>query len=101
MPFLHIQHIVDIEVEIYTMHGENYAIHRMELERILSTLQQQQHNNNDRRIIVVGTTSCRTLQSLYWSGVKILISTKNKEEDIMTLGQEEWISLSNKYNNII
>ena len=86
-------------VRNHTMHGENYAIHRMELERILSTLQQQQQHN-DKRIIVVGTTSCRTLESLYWSGVKILTSTNNKEEDIMTLGQEEWISLSNKNKNI-
>ena len=90
-------------VRNHTMHGENYAIHRMELERILSTLEQQQQQHNEQRIIVVGTTSCRTLESLYWSGVKILTSNNNnncdkEDEDVMTLGQEEWMSLSDNKN---
>jgi S-adenosylmethionine:tRNA ribosyltransferase-isomerase len=52
--------------------------------------------DNQDNIISVGTTSVRTLESLYWIGVKIL---KNQSFDnhLLTLGQWEAYDLDNKF----
>ena len=46
----------------HEMHEERIIITKKNLENLIS---------HDGKIVVVGTTSCRTLESLYWFGVKI------------------------------
>lgn len=47
----------------HTMHAEQMVVSKSSLEQLLK---------DDRKIVAVGTTSMRTLESLYWYGVKIL-----------------------------
>lgn len=63
-----------------------------ELNRIIHSLE------NGRRMIVVGTTSCRTLESLYWCGVKILKQSENvkdSKQKLLHLKQNEWMQIEN------
>jgi len=53
----------------HAMHAEQILIHKKAIERLI---------NKDKKIVAVGTTSMRTLESLYWYGSK-LISDKNAE----------------------
>jgi S-adenosylmethionine:tRNA ribosyltransferase-isomerase len=77
----------------HSMHGENFAVNVGEIHRIIESVE------SGKRIIVVGTTSSRTLESMYWCGVKILQNKKNgmasnTAGDRMTLGQHEWTYLA-------
>ncbi|MCG8582898.1 MAG: S-adenosylmethionine:tRNA ribosyltransferase-isomerase [Bacteroidales bacterium] len=47
----------------HDMHTEHFVIERVALQRLLS---------HDKQLIAVGTTSVRTLESLYWYGVRLL-----------------------------
>lgn len=51
------------EIEGHAMHTEYIVVHRHTLERLLE---------HDCQAIAVGTTSVRTLESLYYMGVKLL-----------------------------
>lgn len=51
----------------HVMHTEHFVVEREAIERILNT---------ENQIVAVGTTSVRTLESLYWLGVKLLNSNK-------------------------
>lgn len=51
------------EVTEHPMHSEQIVVARQTIEKIL---------NHKGKIVAVGTTSVRTLESLYWYGVKIL-----------------------------
>ncbi len=53
----------------HEMHPEWIDVNRSTIESI----------NNNNFIIAVGTTSVRTLESLYWLGVKIIIESKLKD----------------------
>ncbi len=55
-------------MEGHAMHSESFSVSIGLLKEILSA---------KGRIIPVGTTSMRTLESLYWLGVKIMLSEKN------------------------
>jgi S-adenosylmethionine:tRNA ribosyltransferase-isomerase len=59
------------EVTEHPMHSEQLVISKQTIEKIL---------NHKGRIVAVGTTSVRTLESLYWYGVKIL---EGKGEDFL------------------
>lgn len=51
------------EVTEHPMHSEQIVVSKQTIEKIL---------NHTGKIVAVGTTSVRTLESLYWYGVKIL-----------------------------
>ncbi|WP_430810050.1 MULTISPECIES: S-adenosylmethionine:tRNA ribosyltransferase-isomerase [unclassified Carboxylicivirga] len=51
------------EISDHDMHTEHFAIERNALEQLIA---------NKEPLIAVGTTSVRTLESLYWYGVRIL-----------------------------
>lgn len=51
------------EVTEHPMHSEQILVNRQTIEKI---------QNHKGKIVAVGTTSVRTLESLYWYGVKIL-----------------------------
>lgn len=54
----------------HEMHAEYFEIKRELIENIL--------NNLNNKIIAVGTTSLRTLESLYWMGVKLIHQSAEK-----------------------
>ncbi|HHJ09636.1 MAG TPA: S-adenosylmethionine:tRNA ribosyltransferase-isomerase [Bacteroidetes bacterium] len=65
-------------IEAHSMHTEHYTVSRSFLEQFSTTR---------GRVLAVGTTSVRTLESLYWLAVKIL---KHKHPERMTLFTDQW-----------
>jgi S-adenosylmethionine:tRNA ribosyltransferase-isomerase len=55
------------------MHTEYIAVRRHTIERLIA---------HEGRAIAVGTTSVRTLESLYYMGLKVLTNPEIKEEDL-------------------
>lgn len=66
----------------HRMHAELFTVSAMEIEKIT-----ENHNN----IIAVGTTSLRTLESIYWLGVKSTVQKHEFNPDY--LGQWEYEDL--------
>jgi S-adenosylmethionine:tRNA ribosyltransferase-isomerase len=66
-------------LEDHQMHTEHFSISKELIESLIS------HKNN---IIAVGTTSARTLESLYWIGVRLSESDKINPNGL-TVGQWE------------
>lgn len=65
------------------------ADHEMHAEFIdvsINTIERLTYNTN-RKVVSVGTTSMRTIESLYWIGVKISL---NPSVDIEEAGLEQW-----------
>lgn len=60
------------EIEGHKMHSEYIVVHRHTFEHLLE---------HDCKAIAVGTTSVRTLESLYYIGVKILKNPNATEEE--------------------
>jgi S-adenosylmethionine:tRNA ribosyltransferase-isomerase len=57
---------------------ENALVHAMHNEQIVVTKQTiEQFLNHQNKIIPVGTTSMRTVESLYWMGVNLLTAKEN------------------------
>ena len=69
----------------HDMHAEQIIVHRDLVEKIL---------NHNGKLIAVGTTSIRTLESLYWLGTKL---HTNPDVPYNRLGIEQW----QPYNNEI
>ena len=65
--------VKSVELEDHHMHTEYIVVHRHTFERLL------QH---DCSVIAVGTTSVRTLESLYYMGVKLAMNPQCTEEDL-------------------
>lgn len=57
----------------HEMHTEYIAVRRHTIERLIA---------HEGRAIAVGTTSVRTLESLYYMGLKVLTNPEIKEEDL-------------------
>lgn len=94
----------DIHMEELTLHvgagtfkpvkAEQIGDHEMHTEHIQVTVESLQHILNvEDGIIAVGTTSVRTLESLYWMGVKII----SKQANPCVLEQWEAYQLSQHY----
>ncbi|MEL7251911.1 MAG: S-adenosylmethionine:tRNA ribosyltransferase-isomerase [Bacteroidota bacterium] len=66
----------------HEMHRESIFVHRGLIDQLVDTLEQA------APIIPVGTTSMRTLESLYWLGAR-LVRQLPMEEDGFTIGQWE------------
>ncbi len=71
--------VVAEDARDHAMHGESFVATVSELERIIESLEAQ------KRLVVVGTTSSRTLESLYWCGVKKILMAKSIEEELKVL----------------
>ena len=65
--------VKSLEIEGHHMHTEYIVVHRHTLERLL------EHGCG---VIAVGTTSVRTLESLYYMGVKLAMNPHASEEDL-------------------
>ena len=66
--------VKSLEIEGHQMHTEYIVVHRRSLEKLL------QH---DCQVIAVGTTSVRTIESLYYMGVHLLKHPEAYEEDLL------------------
>ena len=72
----------------HSMHAEHFFVNVGELRDIVKALEA------GKPLAVVGTTSTRTLESLYWLGVKRLRGLPNSGNiRQLELGQFEWIPL--------
>lgn len=65
--------VKSVEIEDHHMHTEYIVVHRHTFERLLL---------HDCSVIAVGTTSVRTLESLYYMGVKLAMNPQCTEEDL-------------------
>ena len=84
------QPVVLEDARDHDMHAETFAVNVGQLRRIVQALE-----DDNQSLAVVGTTSCRTLESLYWCGVKRLTSLENTKQNwSLSLGQFEWLPLS-------
>lgn len=72
----------------HEMHAESFTVPVYEIRSILKALDQ------NKALVVVGTTSTRTLESLYWCGVKQLKEAQDPMN--LLLGQFDWIALQNR-----
>ena len=70
----------------HAMHSEVFSVSVREVRRIVAALKK------GKSLAVVGTTSSRTLESLYWIGVKKLRGHAVDQTNL-TLEQFEWIPL--------
>ncbi len=74
------------DVREHEMHKEQIVIRKSLIQSLLSSL--------DKNIIVVGTTTTRTIESLYWFGVKLLVDkTENESIEI-----NQWDPYKPEYN---
>ena len=70
----------------HEMHAETFSVPVRELKNIIAALK------DGKPLISIGTTSTRTLESLYWCGVKRLRGLDDNSEHLI-LGQLEWVPL--------
>lgn len=78
----------------HPMHSEQMVVHRDFIENLLK---------NDAFIVPVGTTSMRSLESLYWFGVKILEGSENPFfiEKLFPYRSHEEISMQASFQAIL
>ena len=67
-------------IDLHEMHREHFSISQLALKHIISKL-------DNSTLIAVGTTSVRTLESLYYLGIKIIQNRTIKPEQLMV---EQW-----------
>jgi S-adenosylmethionine:tRNA ribosyltransferase-isomerase len=79
------------KVEEHKMHSEQFSINVEQLKVIHSFLKFNEENEQKKRIIATGTTTTRTLETLYWLGKKIYLE---KELDNHEFHQWDWIELT-------
>lgn len=65
--------VKSLEIEGHQMHTEYIVVHRRSLEKLL---------RHDCQAIAVGTTSVRTIESLYYMGVYLVAHPDANEEDL-------------------
>lgn len=65
--------VKSLEIEGHQMHTEYIVVHRRSLEKLIK---------HECRIIAVGTTSVRTIESLYYMGVHLLKHPEANEEEL-------------------
>lgn len=77
------------DISLHEMHREHFLVTRQNLEAILEGL---------GRIIAVGTTSVRTLESLYWLGIMAMKDKRIIDNDPM-VRQWEWAETASGISN--
>ena len=75
-------------IDEHTMHTEYFAVHRHTIQRLL---------DNPGQVIAVGTTSVRTLESLYYIGTTL---AANPDATIKELAVSQWIPYETKHDSI-
>jgi S-adenosylmethionine:tRNA ribosyltransferase-isomerase len=77
----------------HEMHEEHVIIDKILVQNICNCLEKK------NRIITVGTTSLRTIESLYWFGV-YLIANKNDWKNIHEMQVSQWQPYENENNHL-
>jgi S-adenosylmethionine:tRNA ribosyltransferase-isomerase len=77
------QPVREHDIYRHDMHCEHFFVGRETIEALLA---------NYGRIIAVGTTSVRTLESLYWLGVKLFYNPSAADSDYFTDQWEPYLS---------
>ena len=70
-------------MEEHEMHAEFIDVQKSFIEMLLD-------NASAKKIIAVGTTSLRTLESLYWMGAKIIAVNKHANPSIENISVVQW-----------
>jgi S-adenosylmethionine:tRNA ribosyltransferase-isomerase len=70
---------------------QDHEMHQEQIDVSLHALQQMRNAVKTNRIVAVGTTSLRTIESIYWFGVKL---QENQGLESFTLGQWDPYELS-------
>jgi len=85
------------DITEHDMHREMISVEKDEIMKIIDHLTLYP----EARIIAVGTTSVRTIETLYWLGVKIMFGEVINEKDSeITLEQWDSFLLTDKYGSI-
>ncbi len=80
------------DVRSHRMHSESISVPRQTLEQVSSFLRSPERG----WLVAVGTTSVRTLESLYWHGVRLLLGQQNVwESPTLQVGQWDAYGLLN------
>ncbi len=74
-------------IEGHEMHEEHFRVEKSFLEQLIK---------QKGRVIAVGTTSVRTLESLFWLGVKMMEISDYK--DVLSISQWEVYSMSGEFS---
>src|SRR5690606_41120881 len=69
------QPVKEEDVAQHPMHSEQIVIHQDNVKRLL---------HHDGNIVAVGTTSMRSLESLYWYGVKLLERSEEHTSELQS-----------------
>jgi S-adenosylmethionine:tRNA ribosyltransferase-isomerase len=76
--------VVSETIEGHDMHAEWIEVEQASIIKLLAQISDKQKHKN---IIVVGTTSLRTIETLYWMGVK---ANQNLEATLHELEVKQW-----------
>lgn len=79
--------VLVLDARDHSMHAETFSVSVAEIHRIISAIEK------GKPIMAVGTTSSRTLESLYWCGVKRMRGLAESDPSCLVLGQFEWVPL--------
>ncbi len=74
-------------IEEHKMHTEKFSFNKNILIKII------QQSESENKIISVGTTTLRTLESIYWLGVKLIV-----DKDITDFSITQWLPYKKKYD---
>ncbi len=90
------------EAREHTMHEECIFVERNVIAQLAEQLERSEQGHDTRvhkePIIAVGTTSLRTLESLYWWGVRLLTSdSEAQERDTMDVRQWDALRLQDTF----
>ena len=76
-------------IQQHEMHYEKMLVKKSTIKKLLV--------NNEKKIISVGTTTTRTLESLYWFGVKLIVENSS----LVEFNIRQWDPYLEKYNKYI
>lgn len=81
-------------MEEHEMHAEYIDVQKSFVEMLRDNFTKRDENANQiasaKTIIAVGTTSLRTLESLYWMGAKIIAANKHANPSIENISVVQW-----------
>ena len=81
-------------MEEHEMHAEFIDVQKNFIELLRDNFIQRNQNANQnastKKIIAVGTTSLRTLESLYWMGAKIIAANSTSNLSIENISVNQW-----------
>jgi S-adenosylmethionine:tRNA ribosyltransferase-isomerase len=77
-------------MEEHEMHAEYIDVQKSFVEMLRDNFTQRDQSASAKTIIAVGTTSLRTLESLYWMGAKIIAVNKHANPSIENISVVQW-----------